>query len=167
MMIEIRPEQASDALAIRELNGLAFGQELEGQIVDALRTSGAISLSLVAIVENQIVGHILYSPVQIGELAGVGLGPLAVVPSHQRQGIGSQLIAAGNQRVNEAGCPFIVVMGHADYYPRFGFAPASQRRITCEWDVPDDVFMILVFDEGKMRGVSGLAKYRPEFSAAV
>jgi len=63
-----------------------------------------------------------------------------------------------------AGCPFILVVGHAAYYPRFGFRPASTYGIVCEWDVPDNVFMVLVTDPEKMRGVSGLARYRPEFS---
>ena len=166
-MLEIRPEQPGDLAAIREVNRLAFGQELEGQIVDALRANDAVTLSLVAVVDAQIVGHILYSPLQIGELTGAGLGPVAVIPSHQRQGIGGQLIAAGNQRLKDSGCPFIVVLGHPEYYPRFGFVPASARGIKCQWDVPDEVFMILIFDEINMRGVSGLAQYRPEFSAAV
>jgi putative acetyltransferase len=168
MQVEIRPEQPTDIPAIREVNDLAFGQPLEGQIVDALRSDNAILLSLVAIVENQIIGHIVYSPLSIDDkIVGAGLGPMAVVPNHQRRGIGSQLIAAGNQKLKDTGCPFIVVLGHADYYPRFGFTPASTRGITCQWDVPDDVFMLLILDESKMHGVSGLAKYRPEFSAAV
>ena len=89
---------------------------------------------------------------------------MAVLPEHQRQGIGSGLIEAGNRKLKEAGCPFIVVVGHADYYPRFGFRPASNQGIGCEWDVPDNVFMLLVLNPGKMLGVSGLAKYRHEFS---
>jgi len=168
MVIQIRPEQPTDIPAIREVNLLAFGQGLEGQIIDALRTNSAVLLSLVAIVENQIVGHILYSPLSIDDkIVGAGLGPMAVLPDHQRRGIGSQLIAAGNQELKDSGCPFIVVLGHADYYPRFGFTPASTRGITCQWDVPDDAFMLLILDEPKMRAISGLAKYRPEFSAAV
>jgi putative acetyltransferase len=166
-MVEIRAEQPGDIAAIREVNRLAFGQVLEDQIVDTLRTNNAVTLSLVAIVDAQVVGHILYSPLQIGDLTGAGLGPMAVVPSHQRRGIGSRLVTAGNQQLKDSGCPCIVVLGHADYYPRFGFVPASTRGIRCEWEVPDEVFMLLVLDETKMRGASGLAQYRPEFSAAV
>jgi len=98
-------------------------------------------------------------------VTGAGLGPMAVLPEYQRQGIGSKLIEAGNRQLKEDGCPFIVVVGHAEYYPRFGFRPARAQGITCEWEVPDDVFMLLVLDPVKMQGVSGLAKYRNEFSS--
>lgn len=90
---------------------------------------------------------------------------MAVLPEHQREGVGSKLIETGNRQLKDAGCPFIIVVGHAGYYPRFGFRPARAHGITCEWDVPDDAFMLLVLDPGKMQGVSGLAKYRQEFSS--
>jgi putative acetyltransferase len=89
---------------------------------------------------------------------------MSVDPDHQRQGIGSKLVEAGNRMLRERGCPFVVVVGHPEFYPRFGFVPASTRGITCEWNVPDDVFMIAVLDERKMDGVSGLTKYCEEFS---
>jgi putative acetyltransferase len=164
-MIEIRTERPGDAAAIRDLNRRAFGQDQEGNIVDALRSNGAALLSLVATLNDQEVGHLLYSPASVGEVTGAALGPMAVLPEYQRQGIGSRLIEAGNLKLGNAGCPFIIVLGHANYYPRFGFKPASAYGIECEWEVPDDVFMILVLDEAKMQGVSGLARYRPEFSS--
>jgi putative acetyltransferase len=163
-LIEIRDEQFGDVAAIRELNQLAFGQDQEGNIIDALRSHGAASLSLVATQNGRVVGHIMYSPASVGDVIGVGLGPMAVLPGHQRQGIGSKLVDTGNGKLKEAGCPFIIVLGHPNYYPRFGFTPARPRGITCEWDVPDDVFMLLVLDQTQMQGVSGLAKYRAEFS---
>ena len=94
----------------------------------------------------------------------LALAPMAVLPEHQREGIGSKLIEAGTQKLKEAGYPFIIVLGHANFYPRFGFKPASGFGIECEWDVPDDVFMLLVLDQSKMQDVSGLARYRHEFS---
>ncbi len=106
----------------------------------------------------------MYSPASVGDVIGVGLGPMAVLPKHQRRGVGSKLVDAGNGKLKEAGCPFIIVLGHPNFYPRFGFAPARSRGITCEWDVPDEVFMLLVLDQTQMQGVSGLARYRPEFS---
>jgi putative acetyltransferase len=162
--MEIREERPGDIPAIRDLNKRAFEQDQEANIVDALRSSGAASLSLVAVFNDRVVGHIMYSPAEVGQLTGAGLGPMAVLPEHQRQGIGRKLIEAGNRQLKGAGCPFIVVVGHADYYPRFGFRPARPFGMTCEWDVPDNVFLLLVLDPGKMQGVSGMVKYRHEFS---
>ena len=165
-MIEIREERADDIAAVRDLNRRAFGQDQESNIVDALRANGAALLSLVATLNDQVVGHIMYSPVSVtGNVSGTALGPMAVLPQCQRQGIGSKLIEAGNRKLKDDGCPFIIVVGHADYYPRFGFKPASEHGIKCEWDVPDNVFMLLVLDQAKMAGVAGSAKYRPEFSS--
>ena len=163
-MIEIREERSDDVEAIRDVNKRAFGQDQEGNIVDALRSNEAALVSLVATLNGQVVGHIMYSPITVGGVTGAALGPMAVQPEHQRQGIGSKLIEAGTQRLKDAGYPFIIVLGHANYYPRFGFKPASSFGIKCEWEVPDDVFMLLVLEPEKMQSVSGLAKYRHEFS---
>src|SRR5262245_32161319 len=139
-MIDIREEQPDDFAAIREVNRQAFGQEQEGNIVDALRSNGASILSLVATVDGQVAGHIMYSPITIdGKITGAALGPMAVLPEYQRQGIGSRLIETGNRKLKDAGQPFIIVLGHAEFYPRFGFAPASAHGIRCEWEVPDNV----------------------------
>ena len=166
MLIEIRDERPSDVAAVRDVNKRAFGQDQEGNIVDALRSNGAVLLSLVATLNGRVVGHIMYSPLSVGDkVTGAALGPMAVLPEHQRQGVGSKLVEAGNRKLKDAGYPFIIVLGHADYYPRFGFRPASTHGIKCEWEVPDDVFMLLVLDQAKMQGVSGLAKYRYEFSS--
>ena len=164
VLIKIRKELPADITVIRELNKRAFEQDQEANIVDALRSNGAAQLSLVATLNDRVVGHIMYSPLALGQLAGTGLGPMAVLPEYQRQGIGGKLVEAGNRQLKEDGCPFIVVVGHAEYYPRFGFKPARAQDITCEWEVPDDVFMLLVLDPEQMQGVSGLAKYRHEFS---
>ncbi|PYS20290.1 MAG: GNAT family N-acetyltransferase [Acidobacteria bacterium] len=165
-MIEIREERSDDVPAVRDLNRRAFWQDQESNIVDALRANGAALLSLVATLNGQVVGHIMYSPLSIdGKFEGAALGPMAVLPQCQREGIGTKLIEAGNRKLKDDGCPFIIVVGHADYYPRFGFKPASEHGIKCEWDVPDNVFMLLVLDQAKMAGVAGLAKYRPEFSS--
>lgn len=163
-MIQIRPEQTEDIAAIRDLNRRAFGQDHEGRIVDAIRANGGAQLSLVAVDEDRVVGHIMYSALQIGQVEGRALGPMAVDPEVQRQGIGTKLVDAGNARVRLDGGPFVVVVGHPEFYPRFGFRPARPLGITCEWEVPDDVFMILVLDETKMSGATGRAAYRPEFS---
>ena len=164
MLIDIAEERPGDVVAIRDLNRRAFGQDQEGNIVDALRSSGAALLSLVATLNGQVAGHIMYSPIAVGSVTGAALGPMAVLPEHQRKGIGSKLVEAGNRTLGDRGCPFIIVVGHPEFYPRFGFRPAITLGITCEWELPDEVFMALVLDGATMEGVSGLAKYRDEFS---
>lgn len=103
--------------------------------------------------DGKVVGHVMFSPLQVGDVTGAALAPMAVLPAHQGEGIGSQ-----------PRCPFIIVVGHANYYPRFGFTPARARGISCEWDVADDAFMLLVLDHARMASVSGQAVYRPEFT---
>jgi putative acetyltransferase len=164
LAIAVREEGPDDRAAIREVNDRAFDQPLEGRIVDALRAHGAVQLSLVAQVDDRIVGHILFSPVTAATSAsGAGLGPMAVTPDQQRRGVGTALIAAGLERLRAAGCPFVVVLGHHEYYTRFGFVPASRYGMRCEWDVPDESFMVHVFDGPATAAAAGLIRYRPEF----
>lgn len=162
-MIAVREERPEDLDAVREVNDQAFDQPLEGRIVDALRAHGACRLSLVAEVEGHVVGHILFSPVTSAGAEGLGLGPMAVLPDHQRRGVGAALIDAGLARLRAAGCPFVVVLGHDGYYTRFGFVPASRHGLRCEWDVPDEAFMVYVIDAAATAAGSGLIRYRPEF----
>lgn len=164
-VIGIRHELPEEIAATRDVNTRAFGRYHEARLVDTLRSNDAVWLSLVATDGDRIVGHILYSPVEIDRLTGAGLGPMAVLPEYQRCGIGTRLVEAGNRELRVAGCPFVAVVGHPAFYPRFGFRPARPLGITCEWDVPDDVFLIAPLDPAKMQGVTGLARYRPEFSA--
>lgn len=163
-MIEIRAELPGDVDAVRRVNTEAFGRRDEAALVDALRERCPERVSLVAVDGEDIVGHILFTPATIGTVRGMGLAPMAVLPDRQRDGIGSKLVRAGLVELAERQCPFVIVLGHADYYPRFGFERASTHGIHCEWDVPDEAFMVLVIDEAAMSGVSGLARYRPEFS---
>ena len=167
-MIVIREEQSQDIKPIRDLNKLAFGQKQEADLVERLRQTCDDLLSLVAVIQNKIVGHILFTPVMIeledNMVQGMALAPMAVLPEYQRQGIGSELVRTGIEKLKTRQCPFIIVLGHAEYYPRFGFEPASLYGIRSEWEVPDDVFMILVLDEPEMKRISGVAKYRPEFT---
>ncbi len=170
-MIEIREEQAGDREAIREVNTRAFGQTQEADIVDKLRRNCNDLISLVAIVKNQVVGHILFSPVSIesqdATIEGMGLAPMAVLPEYQGRGIGAGLIRIGIEKLKDRRCPFVIVIGHAEYYPRFGFEPASRYGIISEWEVPDEAFLILPIDRSETEGVSGVAKYRPEFAETV
>ena len=167
----IRDERAGDVPAVRLVNEEAFGSPLEAGIVDALRTSCADRLSLVAEGDGAVIGHILFTPVEIaaadGPLAGYGLAPMGVRTAWQRRGIGSALIAEGARRLREAGAPFVIVIGHPDYYPRFGFERASRYGVRCEWpDIPDEAVMLLVLDPACASRLAGVARYRPEFAAA-
>jgi putative acetyltransferase len=169
--IEVREERPADIQRIRELNLLAFGQPEEADIVDRLRHNCGDILSMVALKDNTVVGHLLFSPIVIegdsGALQGMALGPMAVLPEFQRQGVGSELMTTGISQMKKRGCPFLILIGHPEYYPRFGFLPARGLGIECEWEVPDEAFMMLVLDEATMNGVTGTAKYRPEFSGGV
>lgn len=164
----IDPELPDDADAIRVLNDAAFGQGTEGAIVDALRSASSLTISLVARIGDLVVGHAAFSPVATespGALV-LGLGPVAVTPSEQRRGIGTALVRAGIERVREAGWHGVVVLGHPEYYPRFGFVPASRFGIRCEYDVPDDVFMALELRTDGLRNCAGLARYHAAFALA-
>jgi putative acetyltransferase len=98
----------------------------------------------------------------------MGLAPMAVLPEFQRQGVGSGLVQAGIEILRESKCPFIIVLGHPEYYPRFGFEPASRYRIRSQWEgVPDPAFMILWLDKTMTNHVSGVAKYRDEFDEGI
>ncbi len=171
-MITIRPEQPADIAAVHAINEAAFGEPTEATIVDLLRDACSEAVSLVAVEHDRILGHILFSPVSVsgGDKAihGMGLAPMAVRPERQRQGIGSILVQAGIDTMRERHCPFIIVVGHPTYYPRFGFVPASRHGLACQWDnVPDEAFMALVLDESAMASVSGTVRYRDEFDQAM
>ena len=166
-MITIREERPGDVASIRHVNEQAFGRPEEAHIVDRLRTRGKVILSLVAAQNDRIVGHILFSPVMTESEGGLftvaGLAPMAVLPGLQKQGIGSRLVTHGLEQCREIGYGCVVVLGHAEYYPRFGFVPASRYGLKCEYDVPDEVFMALELREGALKGRAGLVKYQPEF----
>ena len=134
-MITIRPEGPENAARIRRINELAFGQPAEADLVEKLRQACSSSLSLVA-EDDAVVGHILFTPVVVESaersVLGMGLAPMAVLPDRQRQGIGSQLVRRGLDILRERSCPFVVVVGHPEYYPRFGFEPASAHGLACQ-----------------------------------
>ncbi len=171
-MIIIRIEKSEDVLQVRKINEQAFETSAEANIVDILRQTCPNSLSLVAEDENCVVGHILFSPAVVnsagGRIEGMGLAPMAVLPGRQRQGIGSQLVKRGLEILRERGCPFVIVLGHPEYYPRFGFELASKYELSSQWNgVPDEAFMVMIMDHAPLKGVSGVAKYREEFNEAM
>ncbi|MCK4578320.1 MAG: N-acetyltransferase [Candidatus Marinimicrobia bacterium] len=166
-MIVIRHETQADLKAIHEINLQAFEQSSEGDIVDALRVAGALTMSLVALSNNQIVGHITFSPVTIeskpGSFIALGLGPMAVLPEYQNKGIGSQLVETGLKDCLSLGHEIVVVVGHPKYYPRFGFIPAGPLGIECEYEVPENAFMLLELNAGALAGRTGMVKFHPAF----
>jgi len=169
--ITIRPESPEDVSRVRHVNELAFEQPAEADLVDKLRRACTDALSLVA-VDDAVVGHILFTPVVIESAGrqslGMGLAPMAVLPDRQRQGIGTLLVRQGLDILRERGCPFVVVVGHPEYYPRFGFEPASTHGLASQWEgMPDAAFMVLILDARAMTGVSGVAQYREEFNEVV
>jgi putative acetyltransferase len=170
--ITIRPEVASDGESVRSVNLAAFDQPMEADLVDTLRQTCRASLSLVAELDGEIVGHILFTPAALdtgdGSIEGMALAPMAVLPAFQRSGIGSRLVKEGLQILSDTACPFVILVGHAEYYPRFGFEPASRHGLQCQWEgVPDEAFMVTILDPVRMEGVSGVARYREEFDAAM
>ncbi len=167
MSITIRPETAADRAAVRAVNESAFGQREEADLVEALHRAGAATVALVAEIDGAVAGHILFSPVAVEPPAGrllLGLAPMAVAPSRQRSGLGSRLVREGLERCRAAGAAGVVVLGHPEYYPRFGFVPARRLGLRCEYDVPPEVFMAQGLAPGGLSGVSGLVRYHPAFA---
>ena len=165
--VVIREEREGDIVAIYRVNELAFGQPGEAALVDQLREDGLHALSLVALLDGEVVGHILFSPVEISDeglvWVSVGLGPMAVLPDHQRKGIGTLLIQRGLKELKKIGFMSVVVLGHPEYYPKFGFVTASKHGLRCKWEVPDEAWMVCELQPGGLAGVSGLVEYAPAF----
>lgn len=166
-MITVRHETSDDIPAVREVNTSAFGGRGEADLVDRLRDRGAVTLSLVAVRHEAVVGHALFSPADIigadVQASAVALGPMAVSPGCQLQGIGSRLVHHALDELQADGHSLLVVLGHPQYYPRFGFVPAIRLGLRCEFDAPDEAFMALELRPGAWRGGSGTVRYQPEF----
>lgn len=165
--MRIRAEEPDDSKAVRLVNETAFETPAEAELVERLHREASPTISLVADEQGEIVGHILFSPVTLSghpELNLMGLAPMAVLPAHQNKGIGSALVRAGLQACEQIGVGAVVVLGHANYYPRFGFVPSCHFNIDCEYDVPSDVFMIRELHQGYLRGSTGTIHYHAAFA---
>lgn len=162
----IRAETGADRAAVYDVNRLAFGQPDEAELVDRLRAAGRAIVSLVAVSDGTVVGHILFSPVTVEDGGAaphwLGLAPMAVRPARQRSGIGAALVRAGLGAARAAGATAVVVLGHPQYYPRFGFTPASRAGLRCVYDAPDEAFMAIELVAGGLAGRRGLVRYAPE-----
>jgi putative acetyltransferase len=164
-MLNIRSQnRTSDLDAICQLNRAAFAEHGETKAFNQFREHRDDILSLVAAEDGELLGHILFSPVTLntpdGVTTGMGLGQLAVSPHKQNQGIGTHLAETGIRQLRQTDCPFIIVIGHASYYPRFGFNPGSAHNIQCQWKgIPDDTFMVLILDQHRQDSLSGVASF--------
>ena len=170
-MLKIRHEISEDDAAIRQVNEEAFGQKEEAEIVEKLRNRGVVTLSLVAVQDDSIIGHIAFSPVKVeserSTFEAITLAPMAVLPAYQNKGIGSQLVRAGLEECRNLGHEVVFVLGHPDYYPRFGFVLAKPKDIGCEFEVPDEAWMVLELREGTLAGRRGTVIFQPEFREAM
>jgi putative acetyltransferase len=163
----IRYEKPGDYAAVHAVNSSAFETSAEADLVDVLRKEVQPVISLVAEQDDQIAGHILFSPAIMpgfGYLKIMGLGPMAVKSEYQNQGIGSALVRQGLEACRRAGFGAVIVLGHTWFYPRFGFIPSVKFGIRSEYDVPEEAFMVIELTTGYLKGVSGIIKYHPAFN---
>jgi putative acetyltransferase len=163
-MLTIRIERPGDEGGIHAVHAAAFPTDAEARLVDLLRDAGHLSLSLVAEVDDTIVGHVAFSPVAVaGVLNVLGLAPVAVRPAWQRQGIGARLITEGIATARARGAEFVVLLGEPAYYSRFGFRPAAEWGLTDEYR-GGPAFQALELHEGAIPRGAGLVRYGPEFA---
>jgi putative acetyltransferase len=161
----VRPERPDDWDAIDGVHQRAFGRPDEAGLVRALRSEAEPYVALVAERAGAVIGHVAFSPVAIdgGSPPALGLGPLAVEPGVQHAGIGSALVRAGLERCARAGARIVVVLGHAAYYPRFGFRPAAPLGLRYRSEVFDPSFFALELVPGALAGVAGWVRYHAAF----
>jgi putative acetyltransferase len=161
----VRLETPNDLPAIHSVNEAAFGQREEADLVDNLRSAGVVLVSLVAEVNTRIVGHILFSRMSVetadGSILAAALAPVAVLPEHQRRRIGERLIREGLNMLREQGEHIAIVVGHPDYYPRFGFS--TEKAHCLESPFPAEAFMAIELSPGALDGVQGKVRYPAAF----
>lgn len=169
-MFTIRKETAADIAAIKEVNDAAFGQENEANLIHEIRQSESFVPELSLVAENEegeVIGHILFSKIIIetenGEVPSLALAPMAVKPGFQKEGVGSLLVHAGLKHCRELGYYSVIVLGHPEFYPKFGFVPASSKGIKPPFEVLDEVFMLTELKPGALDEASGVVKYPPAF----
>ncbi len=163
--MQIRAENPDDVFAVRHVNEAAFGQADEADLVDRLRKSAMSYIALVAVDGGTVIGHIAFSPITMdppqANLSALGLAPMSVLPDRQRNGVGSALVREGLAACREAGADAVFVLGHPEYYPKFGFEPAAARGIGNEYGAPPEAFMVLELTPGALECVTGTALYDP------
>lgn len=164
----IRAEKETDLGAVQDVNVAAFETSAEAKLVAALRKEAQPVVSLVAEDSGAVVGHIMFSPVSLVDnpnLKVMALAPMAVAPEFQGQGIGSALVREGLERCRQLGFVGVVVLGHPEYYPRFGFLPSTRFGIDSEYEVPEEVFMAIELQPEALSGKTGRVKFHAAFSS--
>lgn len=168
--IAIRPETSADRTAIFAIHAGAFPTDAEARLVDRLRDAGAASVSLVALRDDRLVGHVCFSPVRVESDDGtswpaIGLAPVAVLPAHQKDGIGGALIRAGFDACTAIGETVVFVLGHPPYYPRFGFVPAAEHGLSYEGGPAfSPAFFVRELTAGALGGRAGVVHYHGAFA---
>ncbi len=161
-MIDIREERPKDIDAIHYAESQAFGRPNEADPVDALRRNENTILSLVAMLNERIVGHILFSPAVVESpdkrFNVAALGPVAALPERQNEGIGGRLAQSGLSECLQRGYDVVFLIGHPNYYPRFGFVPAATKGFRYEREAPDGVFMAAELRQGALASMRGRHK---------
>jgi putative acetyltransferase len=160
-MFAVRSELPADIPAIHRVLAESFPSPLEAQLVEALRSANRLTLSLVGITEDQVVGHIALSPIDVDN--ALGLAPVAVLPRWQGQGLGGELIRSALEWCRAKQVGFVVVLGSPEYYGRFGFRSASHWGLLDEYGGGDAFQLIELVENAVPRG-RGLVRYAPEFS---
>ena len=168
--IAIRAETEKDYLKISEITTLVFGQNNESFLINKLRENSRFipGLSLVAEFNNEIIGYILFYPITINDgdhkHDSLALAPMSVHPEYQKMGVGGKLVKEGLSCARKMGFASVVVLGHPEYYPRFGFKIASTFGIKSPFEVPDNAFMVLELMDGTLTGVKGVVEYPKPFT---
>jgi putative acetyltransferase len=165
LIVRCESAETEERSAVHSLNEAAFGRPDEADLVDRLRAEGAVLVSLVATLGERIVGHILFSRMWIetagGSISAVALAPVAVLPEHQRQGIGGRLIRHGLDLLRGRGERIVIVVGHPEYYPCFGFSSEKARSLDSPF--PADAFMAMELKPGALDGIRGEVRYPTAF----
>lgn len=168
--IKVRPELPEDIPAIRQVHEAAFPTKLEADLVDLCRQRSRVILSLVALREGNLVGHVLFTEVTLEPphpgWRGLGIGPIAVLPEHQGEGIGSHLMTIGLEMCRSNGIDFVVLLGDPRYYTKFGFIPGREFGLSSDYGDGDE-FQARELRPGALRGAKAVVKYIPEFGEIV
>lgn len=170
MKITIEAENKGDYEQITRLHTIAFKRDGEARLVEKLRKTPTYipELSLVAKYRNMIVGHVLFYPIKINaykkKCDSLALAPISVIPSFQNRKVGSRLIKEGLEKARKLGFKSVIVVGHPEYYPRFGFEKASKYGISAPFNAPDNVVFAIELEKDGLKNCSGTIEYPSEFN---